>query len=303
MCFDNQLTNKNLNYSGKGLSYIELQPGLAICINSAADLNAVDVSKTFSSSENCLCFNCQLQGKLSVQIKDKKFVSKEGDLTFGFADGEIFHLQHSKDFCNIEVMIMPKLLAILIKDMDFHFSCLSAKVDFFLQHLQIHQSINVLSCARQLFYLMQNTDCKVTNRLLLYAHVLKYLNWYFKSFDSLLTKEEFTQWEYEQFNYVRNYLVSDLTNPPTIEWLAKQVGINQSKLKKGFKQVFGKSIYAYFLTERMNKAKQLLMENSVTETAVMMGYSNISHFSSAFRKQFGVLPKEIRRQNSNFLNE
>ncbi len=45
------------------------------------------------------------------------------------------------------------------------------------------------------------------------------------------------------------------------------------------------------------------MENSVTETAVMMGYSNISHFSSAFRKQFGVLPKEIRRQNSNFLNE
>ncbi|WP_143424094.1 helix-turn-helix domain-containing protein, partial [Gilliamella apicola] len=161
----------------------------------------------------------------------------------------------------------------------------------------------VLSCARQLFYLMQNTDCKVTNRLLLYAHVLKYLNWYFKSFDSLLTKEEFTQWEYEQFNHVRNYLVSDLTNPPTIEWLAKQVGINQSKLKKGFKQVFGKSIYAYFLTERMNKAKQLLMENSVTETAVMMGYSNISHFSSAFRKQFGVLPKEIRRQNSNFLNE
>lgn len=282
---------------------IELQPGLSVSMVTAEHLNAIDVYKQFPSSNNYLCFNCQLQGELNVKVKDRQFITHKGDLTFGFANGETFHLQHSKDFCNIEVMIMPKLLDILIKDMDFHFSCLSEKVDFFLQHLQIHQSINVLSCARQLFYLMQNTDCKVTNRLLLYAHVLKYLNWYFKSFDSLLTKEEFTQWEYEQFNYVRNYLVSDLTNPPTIEWLAKQVGINQSKLKKGFKQVFGKSIYAYFLTERMNKAKQLLMENSVTETAVMMGYSNISHFSSAFRKQFGVLPKEIRRQNSNFLNE
>ena len=303
MCFDNQLTNKNLNYSGKGLSYIELQPGLAICINSAADLNAVDVSKTFSSSENCLCFNCQLQGKLSVQIKDKKFVSKEGDLTFGFADGEIFHLQHSKDFCNIEVMIMPKLLDVLIGDMDFQFSCLDHKINFFLQHYQKQQNKNVLSCARQLFYLMQNTDCKITNRLLLYAHVLKYLNWYFKSFEQQSTKHEFTQWEYQQLNHARNCLISDLTCPPTINCLAKQTGLNQSKLKKGFKQIFGKSIYAYFLAERMHKAKQLLAEYSVTETAIMMGYSNISHFSSAFRKQFGVLPKEIRRQYSSKILE
>lgn len=282
----------------KNSSFIELQHGLAVCVNSADDLNAIDISKAFPSSDKCLCFNCQLQGKLSMQVKDRKLVTHKGDLTFGFADGETFHLQHSKDFCNIEVMIMPELLNVLIGDMDFQFSCLNEKVNFFLQHYQIQQNKNVLSCARQLFYLMQNTDCKITNRLLLYAHVLKYLNWYFKSFDNYLGHQEFTQWEYQQFNDARDYLISDLTNPPTIDWLAKQVGLNHSKLKKGFKQIFGKSIYAYYLTERMNKAKQLLTENSVTETAIMLGYSNISHFSSAFRKQFGVLPKEMRRQHS-----
>ena len=282
----------------KNSSFIELQPGLAVCVNSADDLNAIDISKAFPSSDKCLCFNCQLQGKLSLQVKDRKLVTHKGDLTFGFADGETFHLQHSKDFCNIEVMIMPELLDVLLGEMDFQFSNLDKKVNFFLHHHPIHQNSNVLSCARQLFYLMQNTDCKITNRLLLYAHVLKYLNWYFKSFEQQSTKHEFTQWEYQQLNHARNCLISDLTCPPTINCLAKQTGLNQSKLKKGFKQIFGKSIYAYFLAERMHKAKQLLAEYSVTETAIMMGYSNISHFSSAFRKQFGVLPKEIRRQYS-----
>ncbi len=298
MHLDDLLTSNNFNSDSKGCSYIELQPGLAVCVVTADELNAIDTSKEFPSSDNCLCFSCQLQGKLSMQVKGRKFVTSKGDLTFGFSDGETFHLQHSADFCNLEVMIMPELLDVLLGDMDFQFSCLDKKVNFFLHHQQIEQNVNVLSCACQLFHLMQNTDCKVTNRLLLYANVLEYLNWYFKTFDSHLEKQEFTHREYKQITSARDYLVSDLSNAPTIDWLAKQVGLNQSKLKKGFKKVFGKSIYAYFLAERMSKAKQLLVDNSVTETAIIMGYSNISHFSSAFRKQFGVLPKEVRRQHS-----
>jgi AraC family transcriptional regulator len=46
----------------------------------------------------------------------------------------------------------------------------------------------------------------------------------------------------------------------------------------------------------MHKAMQLLKSNNVTETAMVMGYSNFSHFSTAFRKQFGMLPKEARRE-------
>lgn len=292
------LVNDSYLSGNKGCSYIELQPGLAVYATTANDLNATDVYKGFASSNNYLCFSCQLQGKLNIQVKARKVVISQGGLTFGFANGETFYLQHSKDFCNLEVMVMPQLLNVLLGDIAFQFSCLDNKLEFFLHHYQIEKNTNVLSCARQLFHLMQNTDCKVTNRLLLYAHVLEYLNWYFKIFDSQQEKQQFSQREYLQLNKARDYLLSDLSSPPTIDWLARRVGLNTSKLKKGFKQVFGKSIYAYFLTERMYKAKQLLMANSVTETAILMGYSNVSHFSAAFRKQFGVLPKEMRRQHS-----
>jgi len=93
----------------------------------------------------------------------------------------------------------------------------------------------------------------------------------------------------------RDRLLRDLDAPPTIAELARETGLNQLKLKRGFKQIFGSSIYALFQRERMDRARQLLQDHDVTETAMLLGYSNVSHFSSAFRKQFGVLPREARR--------
>lgn len=302
MHLDEILKNYRPDNHVDGSSYIELQPGLSVCVVTAEHLNAVDVCKKFPSCNNHVCFNCQLQGKLQMQIKDRHFSTHKGDLIFGFTGGENFCLQHSDDFCNVEVMVMPKLLEVLLGDIDFQFSCLDHNMNFFLHHHKLEANKNVLSSARQLYHLIRNTDCRVTNRLLLYAYVLEYLNWYFHAFNSCLGKQEFTQREYKQINVAHDYLLKDLSSAPTIDWLAKQVGMNQNKLKKGFKKVFGKSIYAYFLAERMNKAKQLLVTNSVTETAIIMGYSNISHFSSAFRKQFGVLPKEVRQQNAYTIN-
>lgn len=55
------------------------------------------------------------------------------------------------------------------------------------------------------------------------------------------------------------------------------------------------AFHAYFQAERMRHAKDLLPANSVTETAVLLGYTNVSHFSSAFRRHFGVLPSAARR--------
>lgn len=60
--------------------------------------------------------------------------------------------------------------------------------------------------------------------------------------------------------------------------------------------MFGTSVYGCFQEERMKRAMELLKNNNVTETAVALGYSNISHFSTAFRKQYSVLPKDARRE-------
>ncbi len=79
----------------------------------------------------------------------------------------------------------------------------------------------------------------------------------------------------------------------TIPALARQIGMNECYLKKGFKELFGKTIFMHLQEQRMQRAKVLLQEEkSVTEVAAEVGYASISSFSSAFKKSVGVLPTE-----------
>jgi AraC-like DNA-binding protein len=79
----------------------------------------------------------------------------------------------------------------------------------------------------------------------------------------------------------------------TIPSLSRQVGINECYLKKGFKEMFGKTIFMHLQELRMQRAKVLLKEEvSVTEVAAEVGYASISSFSTAFKKKVGVLPTE-----------
>ncbi len=95
----------------------------------------------------------------------------------------------------------------------------------------------------------------------------------------------------------RNILMGRLDSPVTIKELARMVAMNECYLKKGFKAMFGTTIYDYFQKERMERARFLLHEKGlpVSEVAVMMGYSCISHFSTAFKKHTGLKPCELLR--------
>jgi AraC-like DNA-binding protein len=93
----------------------------------------------------------------------------------------------------------------------------------------------------------------------------------------------------------RAILLEQLDSPVTIRELARRVAMNECYLKKGFKAMYGTTIYDYFQKERMEKAKGLLYEKglSVSDVAMMMGYSCISHFSTAFKKHTGLKPCEL----------
>lgn len=93
----------------------------------------------------------------------------------------------------------------------------------------------------------------------------------------------------------RSILLEQLDAPITIRDLARKVAMNECYLKKGFKAMYGTTIYDYFQKERMEKARGLLYEKgmSVSEVAMMMGYSCISHFSTAFKKHTGLKPCEL----------
>jgi AraC family transcriptional regulator len=73
------------------------------------------------------------------------------------------------------------------------------------------------------------------------------------------------------------------------------VGINECYLKKGFKALVGKTVHDYQQDLRINKAKELLQHQglSVTDVANTLGYSSISHFSTAFKRVTGMKPCEL----------
>ncbi len=93
----------------------------------------------------------------------------------------------------------------------------------------------------------------------------------------------------------KNILISQLHQPVPIKTLARRVGLNENYLKRGFKEVFDSTIYQFFQDERMKQAaNQLKVQNkSVKEVANNLGYSSISHFSTAFKKSIGLLPCEL----------
>jgi len=91
----------------------------------------------------------------------------------------------------------------------------------------------------------------------------------------------------------RDYLAQHFVAPPTISKLARMVGINQTKLKAGFKQALGMTIYHYIIKLRMEHAATLLMseEHSISSVAYLVGYDYPANFTIAFKKHFGVLPR------------
>lgn len=96
----------------------------------------------------------------------------------------------------------------------------------------------------------------------------------------------------------RERLLYDLQNPPTIKELARACAINEFKLKKGFKEIFGTTIYAALQNERLKIAKELLLSGdiNVSEAANIVGYKSLGHFGQAFKSYYGALPTQIKKR-------
>jgi len=100
----------------------------------------------------------------------------------------------------------------------------------------------------------------------------------------------------EKLNQVKEILLANLENPPSLTELSKQIGLNTTKLKKEFKAVFGVPVFKYLHNERLVTAHKLINEqkSTVQEAAWQVGYDSLSSFSNAFAKKFGYRPSQIK---------
>jgi AraC-like DNA-binding protein len=105
----------------------------------------------------------------------------------------------------------------------------------------------------------------------------------------------------ERIHYAKEVLIARLDEPPSLIELARLAGINDHKLKVGFRQVFGTTVFGYLHDYRMERSRQLLESGdlSIAEAAKAVGLINRSHFAIAFRKKFGVNPRDYRQSVQN----
>jgi AraC-like DNA-binding protein len=117
--------------------------------------------------------------------------------------------------------------------------------------------------------------------------------------DSQQTRSSEFRWGKRDLNRVleaRDYLSQHFAKPPRIPELARLVGINQTKLKAGFRQAVGTTVYKFVLRCRMQRASELLLgaNHTVSEVGFLVGYEHPPNFTSAFRRFYGCLPRSWR---------
>jgi len=92
----------------------------------------------------------------------------------------------------------------------------------------------------------------------------------------------------------KDILISNMIEPPTLQELSDKVGLNLKKLKQGFKQIYGETVYGFLFDYKMDYARKLLDSGSfnVNEVGAKIGYSTASHFIAAFKKKYRTTPKK-----------
>lgn len=98
----------------------------------------------------------------------------------------------------------------------------------------------------------------------------------------------------ERVREAKRILIDKMANPPSLKELSREIGLNEYRLKEGFKNIYGKTVFQFLNDYRLDVARHMLDSDGVkvNEAAYHIGYTNPSHFIAAFKKKFGITPKK-----------
>ncbi|MGQ8867135.1 helix-turn-helix transcriptional regulator [Myroides sp. TSA_177.3] len=181
------------------------------------------------------------------------------------------------------------------------------QLDYFLNQITLAKSAglteNCISITPSLYHAIQQIkQCSfegLTRKIYLESKIYEILAYCFEEQIATQTVKLTTR-DIESIHFAAHIIQSNISHPLTIEEISKKVGINQTKLKLGFKQLYGTTIFGYLQELRMNQAQKYLLNtaDSIEEISIKCGYINTSNFSNAFKKHFGYAPSRCRQNNS-----
>ena len=92
----------------------------------------------------------------------------------------------------------------------------------------------------------------------------------------------------------KELILQNISEPPSLQMLSESIALSLNKLKEGFKQLYGDTVFGYLLDHKMEEARRMLASKNynVNEVGLKIGYSTSSHFIAAFKKKYGTTPKK-----------
>lgn len=242
-------------------------------------------------------FTHVLKGKAVCSFHDghrrqRRFAIDEGsgNISFGRCRHG-FYYQHG-EIDNVTVMIRPELLSQWELEIDPPLNKALACDHCFLEG---HRSGEMSATAHMLCSAMDRGG-SARSSLWLYGQSVTLVSLFMEARRDAECACRVSHTDRQRLMRARGRLLEDLGKAPSLPELAREAGMSLPKLTRGFRQVFGNSVYGVFQQARMAQARSRLLagEGSVMRVASDLGYANASHFATAFRKQFGINPSEIR---------
>lgn len=295
--------------TGSGtVNEIPVRPGLNLLIEQF-DFNApVAASMEVQPSpiELFFCVSGTLEGH--AQNLDRKLIIDAGNASFFLAPKlqcttvissdeplKLITIRFSPEVLCSEVKGLSKVIPRQITDS----RSLTAETSI-ISHLPMTSDMKMA--------IIQILSCPYTDafrRLYLESKAIELIVLYFASLqkaqgDFQFNAPAFPPSEIAKIHEAKTILQKDFENPPHLNELARQVGMNKDKLNQGFHKVFGTSVFGCFRQQKMEEAKKLLesKEMNVTEVAYTVGYSQPGTFSRAFKQYYGINPKAYHQRVS-----
>ncbi len=256
------------------------------------------VKESYPVNQDFIQFHFCLKGQMN-------FVFNQGNYSFPVNEDHSILLFNPKKALPIKVELSPNtwLVSLLISITKFHslFSDDAVHISFlspensakkYYDNLPFTSSIAVV-----LSQILQAKVHDSMKSLYFKGKVYELLSLYFnKSEDPSLEQCPFLidEENVRKIRKAKDIILERMSDPPSLENLSAEIGLSLKKLKEGFKQLYGDTVFAYLLDQKMGEAIRMLdsQKFNVNEVGLKLGYSTASHFIAAFKKKYGTTPKK-----------
>lgn len=250
---------------------------------------------------DCIEITYCLTGQVEIKLENEKYAfMSDGDISlFGYQVRAVSCDYTSKSFKGIRIMIFLDEFITALNQM---LGTQEFKKDTFFKNVfnadrciisHGNQSINHIF---KELYLLPDEHKKYLMKIKVVELILYLISGkdYKKNENIYFSRESI-----EKIKYARKIILENTNKFITLKELSEMSNINTTDLEKGFKSLYGSTVFAYSKMSKMNKAKELLKNDdlSILDISLTVGYSNGGKFAKAFKETFGMLPTQYRKEN------